>query len=59
MTTQTSDRTGEFGFQRSQQGDRLAAFLLPTPSGGGLAASSSGYSPKWPIEIWYREDLTQ
>ena len=51
--------TGKFGFQHSQQGDRLAALLLPTPSRGGLAASSRGYSPKWPIEIWYGEDLTQ
>ena len=46
-------------FSESQQGERLAAVLFPIPSRGGLAASSSGYSPKWPIEIWYGEELTQ
>jgi hypothetical protein len=42
-------------FQQSQQGEHLAALLLPIPSPGGLAASLRGYAPKWPIEIWYGE----
>jgi len=36
----------------------LAAFLLLTPSRGGLAASLRRWSPKSPIEIWYGKDLT-
>jgi len=32
---------------------------LLNPSRGGLAASLRGYSPKWPIEILYGEDLPQ
>ena len=46
-------------FSESRQGERLAAVLLPIPSRGGLAASSRGHSPQWPIEIWYGEELTQ
>jgi len=46
-------------FSESQQGERLAAVLFPIPSRGGLAASSSAYSPKWPIAIWYGEEVTQ
>src|SRR5687767_11137193 len=58
-TTQPSDRTGRFAFQQSYRGDHLAAFLLLTTFRGGLAASLRGYSPTWPIEIWYCEDPTQ
>jgi hypothetical protein len=46
-------------FQQSQQDDHLAAFLLLIPYRGGLAASFRDYWLKWPIEIWYGEDLTQ
>jgi len=46
-------------FQQSRRGDHLAAFLLLTPSRGGLAASLRADSPKLPIEIWYGEDLTE
>jgi hypothetical protein len=45
--------------QQSQKGERLAAVLRPTRPRGGLAASSRGYSPKLPIEIWYGEELTE
>ena len=38
-------------FSESRHGERFAAVLFLMPSRGGLAASSSGYSPKWPIEI--------
>jgi hypothetical protein len=46
-------------FQQNHRGDYLAALLLLIRSRGGLVASLRAYSPKWPIEIWYGEDLTQ
>ena len=43
-------------FQRSQQGERLAAIAHRNGLGGGLAASYVAASLNWPIVIWYGEE---